>query len=449
MNFGDEPEITEVNGTKSYTWSTTNKLALQLEPLAPYQEILPFVLIAPGSFAIDGNTGNASTWQDFGKWYYELGANTRELPDAAKAEVDALVDGITDEEEKVRILYNYLQEKNRYVSIQLGIGGWKPFTAGYVFENSYGDCKALTNYMHAILEYVGIKAEAVLISINTSRALIEEFPSNQFNHVRLLVTLENGKQIWLENTSKYLPPDNTGDEFTKKGLLVNSEGGRVIETPLLGSSKNKTQRFYEISLSNDGNAVLEADVSYSGVFQNSILNQLMPISEADRIQWLESTIDVSNRKVTKADFSQLRQLDSLSVIQFEAQLGNYANNSVKRLFLPVNSLNTWKGFIPEKENRRQPVEFKYAFSEVDSSIITIPDELDVEFMPNNVHLSFNYGHFYFNIQQKNDNQFVITRSLEMTKRRIDAEEYTELKDFLDEVRKADAQQIVLVRSSIQ
>jgi hypothetical protein len=94
-------------------------------------------------FKLDNYKGDMSTWKGFGKFIYELSKGRDVLPDDIKQQVKSLTARASSDVEKIKILYDYLQKNTRYISIQLGLGGWQPFEATYVAKKGYGDCKAL------------------------------------------------------------------------------------------------------------------------------------------------------------------------------------------------------------------------------------------------------------------------------------------------------------------
>ncbi len=438
-------KVEDAVDAKIYNWEFNNHPAIETEPYSSVLENLPHMLVAPGEFEIEGSVGDARSWETFGKWYFDLGAETRELPPAAKAEIDALIAGVENELEIVSILFNYLQEKNRYVSIQLGIGGWKPFPADFVFDNSYGDCKALTNYMLAALEYVGINAHAVLINASNDRPLIEEFPGNQFNHVVLRVTLENDEEIWLECTSKYLPPNNLGDGYSKKALLVSVEGGKVVSTPDKSHNNNKEVSVYTIQIDEEGVAQIDGELNYHGASQTRVLHQLLSVSEAKKTEWLEDILPSDNTNIDEVDFTGVDSRKEISSISFSGMLNDYAKTSSKRLYIPVNKLNRTGINFKEVAERNLPIRFRYPYSETDSVMLHIPEGFEIESKPLFSNPSFDFAEYNQHLEQKGPNSFLFTRTVEMKEREIAPEFYNELREFYLDLRKDDHKQLILVR----
>jgi transglutaminase-like putative cysteine protease len=118
-----------------------------------------------------------------------------------KAEIQQITANCKTPLEKMEKIYGLLQQKTRYISVQLGIGGWQPFDATYVAEKGYGDCKALSNFTKAMLEVVGIPSYYTIIRAGENATEINPaFPANQFNHAILCVPLPkdlSAKSLWV------------------------------------------------------------------------------------------------------------------------------------------------------------------------------------------------------------------------------------------------------------
>ena len=238
-----------------WTFRLQNLPAIQPEAYSPpASKILPQVLIFPENIVIEEYQGDLSTWKGFGSFVHQLYQDRQQLPDALKAEVQAIRAKTNNNQERIEALYRLMQERMRYVSIQLGLGGWQPFAADFVEENRFGDCKALTNYMSALLAEAGIESFPVLIERRDrpSYQLDEEFTFSPFNHVILYVPEE---EIWLECTSNSYPTNYLGyDNEGRQGLLIDANGGRLIETPITIADQNVRNTKLEVLLNTDGSA---------------------------------------------------------------------------------------------------------------------------------------------------------------------------------------------------
>ena len=209
-----------------------NLKAITPENLGPkIGDIAPMIKLAPNKFSLAGVHGEAHNWMEFGKWYNDnllLGQN--ELNPKTVAIIQDLVKNVEDPVEKAKLIYKYMQDKTRYISIQIGIGGWKPMPAKEVDALGYGDCKALTNYTSSLLQTVGINSYYTVIWADEKKDIDSEIPVMQGNHAILMVPFAKDT-VWLECTNQKVPFGHFG-EFTddRNALVMTEEGGKIIRT---------------------------------------------------------------------------------------------------------------------------------------------------------------------------------------------------------------------------
>ncbi|MEJ2004376.1 MAG: DUF3857 domain-containing protein, partial [Cyclobacteriaceae bacterium] len=224
INLDIQPYESNEAGQKMLRWEIENIPVMEAESYGySWNEKAPMILVAPTRFSFDGYDGDMSTWNSFGKWIQSLNADRNTLPESTKSKLREMTRGMT-QREKVMAIYDYMQDRTRYVSIQLGIGGYQPFESGLVDEVGYGDCKALTYYTKSMLDAVGIPSNYTLIFAGQRHIpLYEDFPSATFNHVILAVPMDRDT-VWLECTSQTSPNGFLGS-FThdRKALMITDE----------------------------------------------------------------------------------------------------------------------------------------------------------------------------------------------------------------------------------
>ena len=154
-------------------------------------------------------------------------------------------------------VYSHMQAKTRYVSIQLGIGGFQSLPASLVDEKGYGDCKALTTYMKSMLDSKGINSNYILVRAGSDVPDVKkEFPSNQFNHVFLGIPTEQDT-ILIECTSQASPVDYIGTFTDDRNVLwVEKGGSKIIRTPTYSEDDNKIIKEATVFIDEEGNGVV-------------------------------------------------------------------------------------------------------------------------------------------------------------------------------------------------
>lgn len=444
--FDKAPESITGKNTQTLTWVLTNHTAIQRELFQPRNyDITPVVRLAPSDFEIQGYKGNMASWQNLGKFISTLNMGRDVLPPAIESEIKQRTAGVSSVEEKVKIVYDYLQKNTRYISIQLGIGGWQPYDASYVASKKYGDCKALSNYMISMLKAAGIPANYVLITAGEGRkGLMEDFPSPYFNHA--IMCVPNGKDtLWLECTSQTVSPGYMGS-FTgnRKALMITDQGGVVVKTPAYSVNDNLQIRKVTASIDAEGNLMAEVNTRFTGQ-QQELQHDLIHVFNAEqREKYLNSEISLPTYKVEKSDYKEHRgKIPAVDeYLRISAPL--YASITGKRLFVQPNLFSKSGIKLSTDKPRKYPVEFSMAFRDVDTMSIGIPAGYIAEAVPKPVMLNSKFGKYSISFTVNSDKVEVL-RSFERYDGMFPAADYTELVKFFEDIYKADRAKVVLVK----
>jgi len=444
-NVDNKPNIQQLGNLKQYFWTIDSLQAYKYEPYSPYlSEYAPMVYFAPNKFYFDGYDGLQSSWNEIGKWAYKLSLNRDQIAQETVAELMKVVSVDDSDFEKTKKIYEYLQSKTRYISIQLGIGGFQPFTALEVDQLGYGDCKALSNYMVALLKVVDIKAHYAIIGAGDDHIdLFEDFASiNQMNHAIVCVPLESDT-VWLECTSQTNPfgylSDFTDDRYA---LLITPEGGKLARTKKYDKSNNLQTRTVNVALKADGNVNAKLTTTFSCLQYDFVEDQFSEGPEEQRKN-LYDDIDLANLEIVDFNYSQKKDVIPTAYEYLNLKVNKYASKSGKRLFLPLNILNK-QSYIPKKvKNRKSDIDLDFAYTDYDTVKYEIPEQYTVEYLPDTNHIVSPFGEYLsYVIQNENTLEYIrINKSYEG---RFPKEEYPDLIRFYKKIRKADKQKAILI-----
>lgn len=441
-NIALKPAVTEDEKYKFYKWSVKNLAPIKYESRAvTYSERYPSIRLAPNKFQMDDYQGDMSTWKNFGIWYTSMVKGIDVFPDAKKEFFRKLVANVPDEREKVRIIYDYLQKNFRYVSIQLGIGGFKPFPAAFTDDKKYGDCKGLSNYIHAALDAVGIKSYLALINRESDGVPVDPaFPCNEFNHAILMAPLKTDT-VWLECTSNTLDFGMLDiSTENRNALVITDQGGVLVPTPVTRADENRFSAHTVIELLEDGEGKSLTTFTTAGEYKDDLRNVLNAKTDDQK----EHIVHTWGFKQPD-DFILTKKDDNYRVATLEMAIEKVPEFIAgNKMFLCSRIYKLWQHKMPEYPNRTQDFYFDFPLSKTDTTVLKLPAKCSVDALPKPKELACGYAtyttKYWYNETEKS---VYATASLVLKQHKIPAAKYAEVKKFFDDVLLDDTQRIVV------
>lgn len=441
--------VADQKGVDTYTWNVGNRQSTADDD--PYQlpdtERVPFVMSAPSEFEIQDYQGNFNTWEDFGKFYSTLNAGRDVLPPAVLSEIRTVAALAKTDREKAVLVYKWMQSRSRYVSIQLGIGGWQTTDATTVANTGYGDCKALTNFTMAALRSIGVRSYAALIRAGEGEDIKPDFPSNQFNHVIACALVDNDT-LWLECTSQTTLPNFMGT-FTggRYALLVAPDGGKLVRTPANNAGQNLRESGVKVVLGPSGDGKVEVRTLYTGLRHETRASLVQTATKEEQKKWLLNHINLPSLDLERFELTQGQ--DPSVTEKLTLNVRNCATKTGTRLFIKP-SLMSRTFDMPAATDRTTdfylPVS-EYNFTDLDTVSYEVPASYKLETILPAFQISSSFGSYELKTSYEN-NKLICARKVVMNGGRYASKDFAAWVDFLKKIRKADRAQVVFVENKL-
>lgn len=443
VNYKSDPKEIITEKQKSLFWNVDAINAIKYEAYAPNQEsYFTSIKVAPKNFSYYNFKGSYTDWEGLGKLSYDYLLKDRKvLPLATIEQIKDLVKYEPNDKAKAKKIYEYFQQKTRYISVQIGIGGFQPIKASEVDRLGYGDCKGLVNYMQSLLDAVGIESYYCVVEAGEEKTdLIPSFASmEQGNHIILCLPL-NGDTTWLECTSQDAPFGYLGSFTDDRWVLAcTKEGGKLLKTPKLEALNSTQIRTAELKLSKNGTIDGTMYTKFEGSqFDNHF--SLIHKSVIEREKQLKRIYDINN-----IEFKNIEVFANKDVPLFSEKLTidirGYATVNNDKIFLTPNLFNI-KRSVPSLRNRTQPLDLKRGYVDVDSISISLDENIIPILLPKSLKLDTKFGVYELEIKLQ-DKKLIYYRKLLMKDGLFEASDYENYENFVNEVANNDRLRLAL------
>ena len=438
----EEFKVEKVESASKTVYSVKNIMAIKPEANSDYSKEFPMVKMYLKKASLEGYELNMNSWNEFGKMFYDYFIKDNgTISDKTKLKLDNIISANDSKLDKIKKIYKYVQDNTRYVSVQVGIGGWKPMEVSDVEKYGYGDCKALSNFTRSLLKAYDVESYYTVIYGGDKRKLDEEIVSMQGNHAILAVPNDEN-YIFLECTSQTNPFSYLSD-FTsnRNAFIIKPNGSEIVKTSVYKTEKNTQETKSKVIVLSDGTVsgnveIISKNIQYNNVshLENKSLKEQLDYYK-DHFGHLNN-LEVSNLKLknNKEDFS------FSEAFSFKAE--NYYEKSLNTIILPLNVLNRYSRTPLKYRNKKFSFEIEYGYIDADEIEMILPQNYSITQLPEKINLKEKFGEYNASIELEN-NKLVYKRKLTIYDAIYPKEDYEVYRKFIEQISKSDNIKIII------
>jgi tetratricopeptide (TPR) repeat protein len=430
----------EENGEKVYRFAATDIPRLEAEPAMPgLGETSPYLHVS-----------TYRSWEEVGAWYWHL-IEEQLVPDdnirrAAAAALKQPGRAPLTDLEKVRALHALVVGGTRYVGLEFGIHGFKPYKVSQVLSRRFGDCKDKAALLVVLLRQAGIDAEMVLLRTRRGGQLAP-LPASLaiFDHAIVFVPKLN---LYLDGTAEFSGMDELpGQDQGVMVLRVGPRGSHLDQTPVLPAARNRAVRRWDVALSADGSADVHEKLTLTGQAAPEWREHYQ--TKGERPDRYGKALSARNpgAQLLSVDMPGIEDRNRPVTVLSHATIPALAEQTpdkALRLTLGTHEVDLARTYARLSE-RKSPLVLGYPWQHDEQIVYQFPPHFAVTHLPASRRIESPFGHFDLQVRQQGaatgPATVVVTGDLDVERDRVTPAEYPAFRRFLAEVDSAMAERI--------
>lgn len=280
------------------------------------------------------------------EWYKNLVLQIGNDEKIIKEKTEEIVKGLATDEEKVKTVFQWVQDNIRYIAFENGIAGFKPEKAQEVLRKKYGDCKGMANLLTEMLR--SIKLDARRCWIGTKHIVYDySTPSLSVDNHMICAWMNKGKPVFLDATEKYIGYGEIAERIQGRQTLIENGNQYLLErVPVATYIQNTATESRKFSVEG-----------------NSLKGHVIQVWKGENKEWLLSALN--DIKLDKQE-NALKQFLAEGKLNFEISNLKINNLSDYNADLKVEYDLLWKDVLTvfdketylDADNRRNLDNFK-------------------------------------------------------------------------------------------
>jgi len=439
-------EVKKDKNFTAYTYTADNLQGIRQEPSSlarPYY--LPHLVITVRGYTVNSKKYDGfRSLDDMYAWYNFLYKKAENKTDDLKPVVNQLLQGKTNDIDKIKALYYWVQDNIRYIAFEEGYSGFVPQTVQEVYKNKYGDCKGMANLLTEMLKLANFDAHFAWIGTREIPYDRKEIQSLCVDNHAICVLYHQGKTYFLDGTEKYAQLGKNAYRIQGKNVLVqHGDTYKVEEVPPAVMDENQMQTRANLVLKGNkinGHVTMTFDGEAKSFF-HYIYNNIPTAKRKDFINNLLK-LNGNNSEASNVKTSDFKNRDIPIVLEGDIEISNQVTQVDNLCYTSIDFFpGTIVGFIPEEE-RQNPIDIDHVFVASDEVTLELPAKAKPQNLPAAFQSTFNNNSMEASYAS-NGNKVILKKKMQLSAPVIQTADFGAWKTFLNKIKEFNRNNITI------